>query len=115
MSSVLEKEFTADEVGKCVKLITVQQKDRDPFQRLTGINEVKLEELLKGKGVVGGLKEFGTKMFAQTVLKEFDALKAAVASVSTEKKKPASAGSQAVRFPGTNGSSSPTACSFPPG
>ena len=74
-----------------------------------------LEELLKGKGVEGGLKEFGTKMFAQTVLKEFDALKAAVASVSTEKKKPASAGLQAVRFPGTNGSASPAACSFPPG
>ena len=68
---------------------------------------------MEGKGA--SLKEFGTKMFAQTVLKEFDALKAAVASVSTEKKKPASAGSQAVRFPGTNGSSSPAACSFPPG
>ena len=112
MSSVLGKEFTADAVGKCVRVAIVRPKDGDPFPRLIGIDKEKLEELLEGKGA--SLKEFGTKMFAQTVLKEFDALKAAVESVSTEKKPP-SAGSQAVRFPGTNGSSSPAACSFPPG
>ena len=102
MTSMLGVEFTADELRECANVAEIRSTKGNTFQRTTGINKAKLEELLGSKGVT--LEDFGKKMFTSTVLKYFKEIKADAQAIASSGggKKTAQSG-QAVRLPPTMG------------